>query len=180
MQVGSSSSSDIMRLLESAQAGRGRPAGGKMPQPTAEMRQKMESQMKSVASELGMDANQFAELGGKIREAAGSAIESSGGEDPSQAVESAINGVLEEAGVDPAAFKEQMGQVFEKMGMPKPGQGMPGFGGFGGGIGGGFGGGFGGLGGGGFGQSKAIGQETNELLSYLRNMPVGSFVDESA
>jgi division protein CdvB (Snf7/Vps24/ESCRT-III family) len=165
MQVSSSSSSEIMRLLRSAQAGGARAGGGQMPQPSAEMRQKMESQMKSVASELGMDANQFAQLGGKIREAASSAIQNSQEGSPGESVEQAINGVLEEAGVDPAAFKEQMGQMFEKMGMPKPGQGMPGLGGFGG-I--------------GFGQSNVPGQETNELLSYLRNMPVGSFIDESA
>ncbi len=127
------------------------PPRGRPPEPTAEMKAQFESKFESAAKELGVDASAFKELRSKIEEAVKNARGSaSEGTDVKSAIDDAVDAVLEENGVDPAEFKSQMEAVFEKMGMPKPGQG-------------------------GFGP-QAQGDAGGSFMSRL---PVGSFVDET-
>jgi hypothetical protein len=147
--------------------------GGSMPQPSAEMRQKFEAKFESAAKGAGFDVNQLKDLRSQIESAVQEAASGVTG-DPRSAVESAINGVLEDNGIDPAEFKDKMGAVFEKMGMPTPGSA--------------------GFGGGGYSaQGASINGNQNELLSKLiaslsgdssgglfANLPAGSLVDAAA
>lgn len=118
-------------------------SGGAPPRPTAQQRAEFESKFQSAAQDAGLDLSSFADIQDKIQTAVQDKVSSSNGQLSKDDLESTINGVLEENGIDAEQFKSKLGQVFDKMGMPKPGQG--GFGGPGG-IGGGFGGGFGGAG----------------------------------
>jgi hypothetical protein len=146
-----------------------------MPQPSAEMRQKFEAKFESAAKDAGFDVGQLKDLRSQIETAVKDASANSTSGDIKGDIESAINGVLEDNGIDPAEFKEKMGGVFEKMGMPKPGSA-----GFGGG---------GGYSAGGLSVNGNQSELLSKLLSLLGgdssgsifgNLPAGSLVDAAA
>jgi hypothetical protein len=125
--ITASSPSSISQFLQGA----GRSRGGQRPQggPPAEIRQQIEAQFKSAASELGISGEQFEKIGSQIREAVQGAAQNASGQSPEDlkaSVDEKINGVLKDNGVDPKAFKEKFEQVADKLGLPKPGQGGPG------------------------------------------------------
>lgn len=145
-QIGSSLTSQSTSL-QSMLAPRGRP-----PEPTAEMKAQFEAKFESAAEELGIDSASFKELRSKIDEAVRSARSTaSEGTDVRSVIDEAVNSVLEENGIDPDEFKAQMGSIFEKMGMPKPGQGGT--------------------------RPEAKQHQSNSNLSLLSELPIGSFVD---
>ena len=111
-------------------------SGMKGMQPPKEMMQKLEAQFKSdfqtAANQAGVDGSKFAEIGGKIQDALKN-VDLSSSDDPQATIESTINTVLEENGVDADQFKADFQKVMDK--MPKPDFASMG-GGFGGGSGG--------------------------------------------
>ena len=148
-QIGSAQMSGSM-ALKSHGAPRGRP-----PEPTPEMRAQFESKFESAAQELGIDTDAFKDLREKIDEAVNNVRMNGATQgNTKSAIDDAVNGVLKENGIDPAEFKSQMASIFEKMGMPKPGQG-------------------------GFGADGSSTQGSSSL-SLLSNLPTGSFVDATA
>jgi hypothetical protein len=112
-------------------------AGGmKGMQPPTEMMQKFEAQFKSdfqtAANQAGVDGSKFAEIGGKIQDALKD-VDLSSSDDPQATIESTINTVLKDNGIDADQFKADFQKVMDK--MPKPDFASMG-GGFGGGMGG--------------------------------------------
>jgi hypothetical protein len=160
-------------------------SGGAPPRPTAQQRAEFESKFQSAAQDTGLDLSSFADIQDKIQTAVQDKVSSSNGQLSKDDLESTINGVLEENGIDAEEFKSKLGQVFDKMGMPKPGEG--GFGGPGG-----IGGGFGGAGSIDSSQQDLINQlfggddesedqsESTSISDYFRNLPKGSLVDANA
>ncbi len=95
------------------------PHGGRPPEPTAEMK----AQFESAAKSAGIDVDQLNSLQSKIEDAVQNAVESSNGTDPREAIQSAVETVLKDNGIDPEDLKSKLESVFEKMGANKPGQG---------------------------------------------------------
>jgi hypothetical protein len=179
-------------------------SGGRTPEPPAEFKAEFES----AAQQAGIDTEKLSGLSDKIGEAISGALDGlNGNSDPREAIESAVNGVLKDNGIDPEKLKEQLKSVGEKLGYGQGGP--PGFGGFGGPGGPGGAGGFPGFGGlqgpgGGFGggmsamsnQNQSVqtllsslgkkkdgdssSGDSNSLLDYLKNLPQGSLVDANA
>jgi hypothetical protein len=125
--IGSSNQSALLQQLRQRQ-GSGSPQGaGGFPEPPKEFKAKFES----AAQAAGIDTKQLAGLQDQIQSAVQGALESSdGSSDPREAVESAINGVLKDNGIDADELKTKLDSVFEKLGAPKPGT-FSGVGGFG-------------------------------------------------
>ncbi len=179
-------------------------SGGRPPEPPAELK----AQFESAAQQAGIDTEKLSGLSDQIGEAISGALEGFDGTgDPREAVETAVNGVLKDNGIDPEKLKEQLKSVGEKLGYGQGGSGGPGgFAGFGGpgGPGGfpGFGGppGAGGGFGGGvsaasnrnqsvqtlldaFGKKNGSGsseEDSGSVLDFLKNLPSGSLVDTNA
>jgi len=115
--VGSSSTLQILQQLSSRQSS-GAQASCGFPQPSAEVK----AQFESAAQRAGIDTAQFSELRGQIDTAIQSAVEGlDGSTDPQAAIESAINGVLEENGIDAEDFNSKLNSVFSELGVPSPG-----------------------------------------------------------
>lgn len=154
-------------------------------EPPPEIRQQLESKFNQAAEELGIDASQFSEIQGKLRDALGK-LDLSGSSDPRAEIEATVNATLEESGVDAQAFKADFEKILNKLGVPKPGE--LGQGGFPGG-------GFGSFGGAGASNASQQQQLLQTLLdtvgggedesgsriaSFLRSAPAGTFVDAEA
>ncbi len=148
--------------------------GTGMPKPSAEMRQPFEAKFESAAEAAGIDPSVLAEIRTQMESAVQSALEQGlSGSELKDSVDSAVNKVLEDNGIDPETFKAQMAEVFEQMGVPQPGQG--GYGRPGGGF-------------------SSSGQEQQQQLlsklleqlgssssaSWMQQFPVGSFFDAAA
>lgn len=147
-------SSSLMAGSSSLQQMSGMPRG-RPPEPTAEMKAKFEAKFETAAQEAGLDPEIFKDLRAQIDEAVKSARENaSEGTDVKSVIDEAVNGVLKENGIDPAEFKSQMNAIFEKMGMPKPGQG-------------------------GF-QLGGQQPEQDSNFDLMNGLPVGTFVDAAA
>lgn len=115
--VGSSSTLQILQQLSSRQSS-GPQASSGFPQPSAEVK----AQFESAAQRAGIDTAQFSELRGQIDSAIQGAVKGlDGSTDPQAAIESAINGVLEENGIDAQDFKSKLESVFTELGVPSPG-----------------------------------------------------------
>jgi hypothetical protein len=148
-------------------------SGGTPPRPTAQQRAEFESKFQSAAQDAGLDLSSFADIQDKIQTAVQDKVSSSNGQLSKDDLESTINGVLEENGIDAEEFKSKLGQVFDKMGMPKPGEG-----------------GFGGAGSIDSSQQDLINQlfggeddsedQSGSISEYFRNLPKGSLVDANA
>lgn len=105
----------------SGMSGMGPPAGMKGMQPSAEMRQRFEAKFKSAAEDAGIDISKFSDLKSQIETRVGDALKNADGStDLQSAIDQAVNGVLEDNGIDPEQFKSQMEQVFRSMGAPAP------------------------------------------------------------
>jgi len=88
------------------------------------MKAQFEAKFGTAAQEAGLDPEMFKELRSQIDEAVKSARDNaSEGTDVKSSIEEAVNNVLKDNGIDPSEFKSKMNSIFEKMGMPKPGQG---------------------------------------------------------
>jgi|GEM_PF-6897698 len=97
--------------------GAGGIGGMKGMQPPKEMQQQIEAQFKKAADAAGVDSSQFAEMGGKIQDALKN-VDLSASDDPQATIESTINSVLQENGIDAEQFKADFQKVMDK--MPKP------------------------------------------------------------
>lgn len=124
--AGSAQQSLMMQLLQQQQGGL---SGGGFQGPPPEI----QAQFQSAAESLGIDGSQLASLRGEIETAVQDAMKSfDGSGSPKEAISSAINGVLEENGIDAEEFKAQMQDIMSASGFQPPA-------GFGSGFGGGFG-----------------------------------------
>ncbi len=119
----SSVGSSISALTQQVQSQSGsraqHPRGGRPPEPTAEMK----AQFESAAKSAGIDVDQLNSLQSKIEDAVKNAVDNSSGTDPREAIQSAVETVLKDNGIDPEDLKSKLESVFEKMGAGKPGQG---------------------------------------------------------
>lgn len=118
--VGQSNVAQMLQQLRSMKSSQARSTGGR-PEPTAEMRQQFEARLKSMADDLGIDSSTFAKIGGQIKDAVSSTIQSNQGlslDDMKAKLDSAINDVLTKNGVDPAEFKAKFAELQKSMGPP--------------------------------------------------------------
>ncbi len=93
--------------------------------PSEEVQEQLQTAFQAAADSLGIDTTSFAAIGGQIQEAVQAAIQSSDGTDPRGAVEQAINAVLQDNGIDPQHFRDDLDAIFHELGVPAPGQGAP-------------------------------------------------------
>lgn len=181
------SGTDLSQLLQTLkQQGSSRSGGfrgfqgGQAPEPPAEFKAQFESKAKAA----GVDVEKLGSLKDQIQSAVTSALDSSGGtSDPRDTIQSAINGVLKENGIDPDELKSKL----EKAGLTPPQGGFPGGGIPGGGFGGARGAGnFGNAGfsvaslGGTYSASGISSSSNSSILELLKNLPTGFGVDAEA
>lgn len=92
--------------------GQGRDSG-----PPPEVREQFEASFASAAKEVGVDASQFAKVGGQIQDAL-SKLDLSSSDDPQAAVEQVVNQTLQSNNIDPDQFKADFEKVLNQLGGP--------------------------------------------------------------